>query len=177
MNRMDYIKKYVEQTLELPGIIAEAGVSGGDSAKAICEVKGDKGLRLFDTFTGLPEEKFIPVDTASAFNKRYIYPNAYAVPIERVKERLSEYPNVYFHKGLIPDTFKGLEDMSYCFVHLDLDLYQSTLDALNYFLPRTHPYGVIMIHNYQDFLGVRHAIRDAGARDRVIVGEHKYCLV
>lgn len=177
MSRLDYIKRHVEQTLDLPGIIAEAGVSGGDSAEAICEVKGEKSLRLFDTFTGLPEEKFIPVDTESSFNKRYIYPNAYAVPIERVKQRLSEYPNVIFHEGLIPDTFNGLEDVTYCFVHIDLDLYQSTLDALNYFLPRTNPYGLIMVHNYHDFLGVRHAINDAGAWDRIIEGAHKYCFL
>ena len=40
-----------------PGDFAEVGVYKGASAKLICEAKGDKTLRLFDTYEGLPPER------------------------------------------------------------------------------------------------------------------------
>ena len=39
-----------------PGDFAEVGVYQGGSARVICEAKGSKRLRLFDTFSGLPED-------------------------------------------------------------------------------------------------------------------------
>ena len=173
---MDYIKSFVLKTIHLRGDIAEAGVWRGKSAEAICEVKGNKNLFLFDTFTGLPESMFTPIDTESAFNKLYIQPNAYAGSLEEVKERLEGYEKIKYYKGLIPKTFRGLKRKRYCFIHLDLDLYRSTLTALKYFLPRRVDGGIIMIHNYHDFKGIRWAIRDMGISDE-IQGDHKYCLL
>jgi hypothetical protein len=176
MSRFEYIQSAVQRVRRLRGSIAEAGVSTGDSAEAICKVKKNKKLHLFDTFTGLPEELFTPIDRSDKFSRIYIYPNAYEAPLEDVKERLSEYRNIYYHKGIIPKTFKGLERERYCFIHIDLDLYKSTLDALKYFLPRRVRDGVIMVHNYPDFVGVRKAVRDAGVEE-VTEGKYKYCFL
>ena len=176
MDRMDYIKSFVMKTVHLKGDIAEAGVWKGVSAEAICEVKGNKNLYLFDTFTGLPESMFTPVDTETEFNRQYLEPNAYSGSLEEVKERLDGYENIQYYKGLIPDTFKGLKRKRYCFIHLDLDLYKSTLEALKYFLPKRVKGGIIMIHNYHDFKGVRLAIREMGITDE-LEGDHKYCIV
>jgi O-methyltransferase len=173
---MDYIKTQVLKTIHLKGEIAEAGVWKGESAKAICEVKGGKSLYLFDTFTGLPETMFTPVDTETPFNKLYLQPNAYSGSLEEVKERLIGYENVQYYKGLIPYTFKGLKRKKYSFIHIDLDLYKSTREALKYFLPRRVTGGIIMIHNYHDFRGIRLALRDMGISDE-IQGDHKYCLL
>lgn len=176
MNRMDYIANYVKASLSLDGDLAEAGVSAGDSAEAICKTKNGKPLYLFDTFTGLPESMFTAVDTASDFSRTYIYPNAYAADYELVRRKLSVYPNVHFCKGLIPKTFRNLKSNRYCFIHIDLDLYKSTLEALKYFIPRRVENGIIMIHNYTDFLGVRLAVKDAGVW-KVRIGDHKYCFL
>lgn len=176
MNRMEYIQHYVKEAVKLKGDLAEAGVSKGASAEAICLQKGEKTLHLFDTFTGLPLSKFTGIDVADAFSRRYIFPNAYEAPIEEVKARLSGYNNIVFHEGIIPQTFKGLGRKRYCFIHIDLDLYLSTIEALNYFLPRRVDGGIIMIHNYHDFKGVRKAIEDAGV-SKVEKGDHKYCFL
>ena len=176
MGRLEYIKSFVIQTTHLKGDMAEAGVSKGDSAEAICKAKGEKTLHLFDTFTGLPEEMFTPIDSIDRVSRTYIYPNAYEAPLEAVQERLSKYDNLYFYKGIIPKTFKGIWRKKYCFIHIDLDLYKSTLEALKYFLPKRVKGGIIMIHNYHDFIGVRNAIRDAGI-DEVEEGGHKYCFI
>lgn len=43
-----------KRTGRVSGDIAELGVFRGGSARLICEVKGDRGLHLFDTFAGPP---------------------------------------------------------------------------------------------------------------------------
>ena len=46
-----------------------------------------------------------------------------------MQEYLKGYPNVHFYKGLFPESAKGLEDKKFCFVHIDVDLYESTRGA------------------------------------------------
>lgn len=176
MNRMEYIKVHVRKTLHLDGDVAEAGVWKGKSAEAICDVKGKKTLHLFDTFKGLPESMFDPIDTEDAFSRIYIKPNEYAGSLNEVKTRLGQYENIKYYAGLIPDTFRGLNRNKYCFVHIDLDLFKSTFEALKHFYPRMVDGGIIMIHNYQDFRGVRIAVDKAGIVDPR-KGEHKYCII
>lgn len=57
-------------------------------------------------------------------------------------------PHVHFHKGFIPFTFAGLEDSKISFSHIDLDLYQCYLDALNFIYPRMTSGGVIVFDDY-----------------------------
>src|SRR5689334_9943153 len=40
----------VQRTSKVPGDVAEVGVFRGQSARIICEAKGEKVLHLFDTF-------------------------------------------------------------------------------------------------------------------------------
>ena len=42
----------------------------------------------------------------------------------------------------------------FSFVHLDVDLYQSTLDCLNFFYPRLSLGGIIISHDYTTAEGV-----------------------
>ena len=174
--RLRYIQKAVQRCMKLKGDIAEAGVYKGESAEAICKIKGEKTLHLFDTFTGLPEEMFTPIDSIDRVSRKYMQPNMYRASLESVKERLKKYNKIRFYKGLIPDTFKGLKRKKYCFIHIDVDLYKSTLEALKYFLPRRVKGGIIMIHNYNEFIGVRQAISDAGIEE-VEEGKYTYCFL
>ena len=41
-----------------------------------------------------------------------------------------------------------IKDQEFSFVHLDVDLYRSTLDALEFFYPRLVTGGRIVSHNY-----------------------------
>ena len=45
----------------------------------------------------------------------------------------------------------------FSFVHLDVDLYKSTLDCLKYFYPRVSRGGVIISHDYPNSDGVNKA--------------------
>ena len=119
----------VRCTGKINGDIAEAGVYKGGSAKLICEAKGDKTLHLFDTFEGLPE--LYAIDDPKQFHK-----GQYSVTCAEVKNFLKKYQNVYFYEGLFPSTAEPIKNNFFSFVHLDLDLYEATLNSLEFFYPR-----------------------------------------
>lgn len=142
------IRKTVLQTSKIPGDIAEVGVFRGASAKIICDVKGLRRLHLFDTFEGLPA----PGPADAAFEK-----GQYSCSLEEVRRYLAGCEDVAFYKGYFPATGAPVQNRRFSFVHLDVDLYESTAQALAFFYPRMTPGGVILSHDYVMFEGVRRA--------------------
>jgi len=119
------------------GDMAEAGVYMGGTAALILEAVPAKTMHLFDTFEGLPgsENQFSQGEWAGS--------------VDQVRSNLSQWSNrLEFHRGLFPKSAAGLEEKRFSFVHLDLDLYQSTIDALNWFWPRMQINGAILSHDY-----------------------------
>lgn len=51
-------------------------------------------------------------------------------------------------KGFIPDTFRGLELARITFAHVDLDIYRSILDSLDFIWPRLTLGGFIVFDDY-----------------------------
>jgi hypothetical protein len=132
-----------------PGAMAEVGVYRGASAKLICKAKGDKLLRLFDTYEGLPE--------SSREDRGVHKTNQYAYNLEDVQAYVAEFENVRFHKGLFPDSTEGVEENQYCFCHFDVDLYEGTKACLEYFYPRMIQGGIMISHDYGLLAGVEQA--------------------
>lgn len=147
-----------------PGAWAEVGVYEGASTKLICEAKGDRTLHVFDTFTGLPPSS--SKDNGVYFGKKPMY----ASSLESVKEYLQAYPNVHFHPGLFPDTAGPVEHEQFAFVHIDVDLYESTLACLEFFYPRMLPGAILVSHDYSLLAGVRSAFTEffADKQERVL---------
>lgn len=141
---------FLKESLSLVGDVVECGVWRGGSAKllrdTLIEEKSDKQLHLFDSFEGMAR-----VDTAE---DRHDVGDFRDTSLDHVRQFVtgslaSDADNVVqFHKGWIPDTFAGLEDMKICFAHIDLDLYQSILDALTFIYPRLSSRGVIVFDDY-----------------------------
>lgn len=138
----------VRRTAKVPGAIAEVGVFRGGSARLMCEVKGDRHLHLFDTFAGMPETG----DIDPRFGKGVLVGS-----LDNVQAYLRDFPNVFFHPGFFPDTAVGLEDLRFSFVHLDVDIYRSTADSLQWFYPRLNRGGMLISHDYPVAEGVRKA--------------------
>ncbi|MGH7844223.1 MAG: TylF/MycF/NovP-related O-methyltransferase [Candidatus Binatia bacterium] len=127
----------------LPGDFAESGVYQGGSALLLCRALQNTGKRLylFDSFEGLPQP--------NSRHDPFFQQGEYAAVVEVVKERLSRFNSITdFRKGWIPDTFAGLEDKRFAFAHIDVDLYQPTLDSCRYFYPRVTPGGVMLFDEY-----------------------------
>lgn len=140
----------------MPGEIAEIGVYEGSTARLICELKGDKSVHLFDTFEGLPE--------GSTEAEKIVYgnkPHLYRCSLESVQGYLKGFDNVHYYRGFFPDSAHSLDpSLKFAFVHMDVDLYQSTLDCLKFFYSRMVPGGIMLSHDYSVLEGVGRAFRE-----------------
>jgi hypothetical protein len=151
----------------LGGAMAEAGVLMGGSARLICAAKGAAELHLFDTF-GRPLEDRPGGPRGQAAELRAHFGDIVG-HLEVVRELLDPYPGVRIHPGIFPATTVGLDDASFGFVHLDLDLAAGTRAALEFFHPRLVPGGILIGDDYED-----PALRQvfgaffAGRRDTVV---------
>lgn len=133
----------------LDGAMAEVGCYDGGSTRMICEGKGARELHVFDTFSGLPE-------LTSEERKTHTV-HQYTASLESVQKLLSPFPQVHIHAGLFPGTAGPIENLRFSFAHFDVDLYQATLDCLNFFYPRMLPGGIMLSHDYSVLAGVRRA--------------------
>jgi hypothetical protein len=147
----------VKATSKLPGALAEVGVYRGGSAKLLCKVKGNTPIYLFDTFEGMPQ---VNKNSDGAFSTGDFADTGY----EDVRAFLSGFSGVHIFKGFFPDSAIGQEPerQQYRFVHLDLDIYESTFKALSFFYPRMTAGGVILSHDYNQLAapGVKKAFHD-----------------
>jgi hypothetical protein len=145
----------VTATAKVPGEMAEVGVFNGGSAAVMLNASKDKHLHLFDTFAGLP--------VGGDFLKKGEYEGS----IESVKKNLSIYRDrISLYPGMFPeDTSASVADLQFSFVHLDMDLYDGTLNALRFFWPRINPGGIVMSHDYPAINGVKRAVDEFFAQE------------
>jgi hypothetical protein len=134
-----------QSCLAIEGHWAELGVYKGSTAYLLADVLLRSGSRkrlfLFDTFSGTP---------AGSDRDNMKREGMYAdVSLATVQDHLSEFESLLVYKaGLIPDTFEGLESETFSFLHIHLNLYQSTHDALAYLFPRLRHGGIVVIEDY-----------------------------
>jgi O-methyltransferase len=131
--------------VNLPGDFAECGVWKGGTALLLARVlkdQNDKKLYLFDSFEGLPE---VDREKDSWFQKGQYS----AGSVTAVEDLLRDFQRIVnIRPGWIPETFKGLENRRYAFVHIDVDIYQSNLDCCKYFYPRMISGGMMFFDEY-----------------------------
>ncbi len=141
----------IHATSHIPGDVAELGEAWGASAKLILQYSQDRRLHLFDTFSGLPD----PGKEDSAKFRA----GGFRSDVDEVRDYLGSpaASRVSFYVGLFPDTAAAAADKRFSFVHLDADLYRSTLDGLKFFYPRMSPGGIIISHDYVSADGVNRA--------------------
>ena len=132
------------------GEIAEIGCNAGGSARIIAENNPNKTIHLFDTFEGFP-------DDITEFDSNDFKVGDCKETLETAKEYLKGY-NVKLYKGRFPDTSGPIKDMKFAFVHIDVDIYRATKEALEFFMPRMVYNGRILIHDYPAHRGVKKAV-------------------
>jgi len=131
--------------IKVPGDTAECGVYTGAGSYIICRMNEENELvnrthHLFDSFEGLSK----PSECDGTHWKEGVL----SCPVEIVRENLSMFNNISIHKGWIPQRFPDIENQSFCFIHIDVDLYRPTLDSLEFFYPRTNEGGIIVCDDY-----------------------------
>lgn len=172
--RFHHLYRLLGETLALEGDVAECGCYRGLSTHLLLgrlrladRAYAGRGFHVFDSFEGLsePSAEDIPAgdDPNSERVRRMCQRGWFAAPLEGVRRSLAEFPGTSFHPGWIPQSFAGLPERRYRFVHLDLDLHDPTLGALEYFFPRLVPGAIVVCDDYS-WPGERKAIEDFCAR-------------
>lgn len=145
-----------ERSIE--GDLAELGVFQGETAKLLHNYFPHRRLFLLDTFEGFHEtdvtqeaEETGVKTTADHFSK---------TSESRVLQTIgSSSDKLELIKGYFPESAtQELADAQFALVHLDADLYNPTKAGLAFFYPKLSPGGILVIHDFNAWPGVRKAV-------------------
>jgi O-methyltransferase len=145
-NRLFVLWQAVHNTFRFGHAVAEIGSYKGGSARFIASAFAQKGqyplIHVFDTFEGHPD--FITPTLDGPHTKGDFSDTSY----EAVKEYLSSFRNIQIHPGAFEDTCAEVTDATFSLVHIDVDIYRSTVHCLEFFWPRLCDGGVIVADDY-----------------------------
>ncbi len=165
--RVDWIKNFAEyeRANGIKGNVAECGVYRGDFSKYLNAFYYDRKLYLFDTFEGF-DERDVQFEQSlmeknflnSKFNEKGHFNDT---AIERVMDKMTYPENIVIRQGGFPQSADGIQD-TFCFVVLDMDLYQPMIAGLRFFWDKTEKGGAILCHDYfhHSLTGVKQAVID-----------------
>lgn len=166
-NRVAWLRNFAGYAAaqNLAGSVAECGVCMGEFSYYINKYFPDKSLYLFDTFSGFDEQDLCA--ERSLNNDRFLdgmfnNKDLFAAANEQiVLARMQHQEKCILRKGYFPETAEGIEDQ-FCFVNLDMDLYQPMLAGLRFFYSKMYPGGVILMHDYfhPELPGVKQAVEE-----------------
>ena len=162
--------RQLASTRGVAGAIAECGCFRGLSSHLLCQSLAAEspgfdgaGYHIFDSFAGLSDpmaEDAVPADHPNRSVLEHVtQAGAFAATLDTVRRNLARFPGIAYHPGWIPLSFDTLPEQRYRFVHLDVDLYDPTLDCLEYFHPRVAAGGAIVSDDYS-WPGARLAIEE-----------------
>ena len=167
VDRLANILYFLKKTNELPGDIAEFGVFNGGSLSFIAKnTPKHKQIYGIDSFEGLPKpRKGYDLHREGEFKADY----------KSVLNRFSEFPNVRLIKGFFPnpEAEKILKDTMFSFVHIDVDLYESDLNACRFFFPKMVKNGVMIFDDYRWVTtpGCKKAIDEYSSENKEFIGK------
>jgi len=130
------------ETQNIEGDVAEVGVFRGGSARLLARMNSNKKVHLFDTFSGiLFSEPDIDFHHKGDFARKSLH--------QEVSIRMADFSNVVIHEGTFPLTGDEVSNERFSLVHLDVDVYRTTLDCLLFFYERMSSNGVIVLDDYK----------------------------
>lgn len=148
--RVFFLQSAIRSLENVPGDVIECGVRHGRSTLFMASAaEGKRQFHIFDSFEGLsdPEpEKDPGVNSfkSDGTTRRFRIRN-----LDKVLDRFKAYPEINVYQGWIPDRFDEVPaDRPIAMIHVDVDLYQPTLDTLAYFWDRLSPGGLVICDDY-----------------------------
>lgn len=140
-----YLSKSVKN---VPGDTAECGVFEGAGSHIILKsnVGVDKKHYIFDSFEGLSQIE--DNDFVESSKTLQWCENDLAIAENVVHDNLKSFNNIVYFKGWIPDRFHEVAKKRFSFVHIDVDLYQPTLDSIGFFYEKMACGGMMVCDDY-----------------------------
>jgi len=152
LDRLSYIINHIGSFCkDVKGDVCEVGVYKGGSLTRIAPLFKNKKVFGIDTFEGLPEpSEWDNVNNLKEFrgHKKGAFGD---VDFKELQEYFKKnYKNVVLIKCLFPNGVikKMFKNRTFCFVHVDVDFYQSVKDCCKFFCPKLAIDGIIMFDDY-----------------------------
>ncbi len=149
--KRDFVLRHLESALQGHGMVIEVGVYKGGMLKLIAEAAPSRLVVGFDTFDGLPEPCALDLLTTKPLKRGDFKSTDMAAMLAVLPS------NVSLVKGIYPNT---ATDMPVCFAHLDVDLYEGTLNGLMHLDTVLAQGGTVVVDDYcwHQTPGVRKAV-------------------
>jgi hypothetical protein len=145
LTRFYFLNMVCDQILKegLRGDVAELGVYKGNTAFLLGELARRLGSTayLLDTFGGFSSNDLKGIDAAAG-----VHFGDTSLP---AVQALVGNDHVRYIQGYFPESTSQMkDDLSFCLVHIDCDLYAPFEAALRYFYPRLVSGGFLIMHDY-----------------------------
>jgi hypothetical protein len=143
------------------GAFAELGVWRGATARLLHHYAPHRRLYLFDTFAGFGD-RAVRSEREQTGHDRITSGDFSDTSEALVRATVAaQNGNVELIKGLFPESIpSSLRSETFAFVHLDADLYAPIKAGLEFFYPRLAARGIIVVHDYNAWIGARQAVTD-----------------
>lgn len=173
-DRVHNLIKYSNFCANLPGYYGEFGIFRGGSLEILTKYNPGKDIIAIDSFQGVPKETDgVDVHREGDFLDGVNY--------HKIAGFFGlAYPQVRIFRGFSPDVFKVMDiHTHFAFVHLDVDMFSSVFEGLDFFLPRMVDNGIILCDDYlqKSTPGCAKAIEQFFSNEEINVkyrGEIKY---
>ena len=148
--RLFFLQSCVRALANVPGDIAECGTRNGKSALFMLDAMGAEAdartMFLFDSFEGLSD----PTPGRDTLESAHVEGGARRFAVSDPAEVVERFRGrrVEIKTGWIPERFPEVADRRFALVHVDVDLYQPTHDAIAFFYERLEPHGMIVCDDY-----------------------------
>ena len=175
----------LRETSALDGAIVECGVGAGASLAhfAYFNDRLEMGRKIwaFDSFEGFPEGTDKDSDGFDP-RKMTVYHQFTVDWVRRFIAERTGQPSladtVTYVEGFFPASFERYDNGPVAVLHLDVDLYQSYVDCLDFFWPLLQPGGWVLFDEYDQFNdlekwpGAKRAIDEFAAAQGLAVEKH-----
>jgi O-methyltransferase len=138
--QLNNLYELFNQFSDIDGIAVEVGVWRGGIARLMADTI-DKDLYLFDTFSGIPYK--------SDKDNFHEIGHFKETDIEFVKEFVGNKEKVHIYQGIFPGSGDVLVGKKIAIAHIDVDMYQSYKEALEFIYPLMSKGGIIIFDDYK----------------------------
>lgn len=157
----------VPQLAHVPGDILEVGVWRGGTGCLIAKRAPNKTVYLCDTFTGV-----VKAGANDSGYKGGEHADTSVAVVEKLAADLG-VNNIHILKGIFPeDSAHAVADKQFSLCHIDVDVYESGKDILEWVWPRLSVGGMVIFDDYGFYncAGVTKLVNDQkGMTDRLVL--------